>query len=100
MITSVHYKPKKISEINPKTDQKIALIGKIVEITPNNSFILDDETAKAEIFFDKDVELDQTIRVFCSIEDNYLKADIVQSINGFDLDLFKKVEELYRKAGV
>jgi uncharacterized protein YdeI (BOF family) len=96
---SLHYKPKKISEVNLRTDNRISLLGKIIE-TKENSFVLEDSSAKIEIFSDAAVEVNKTVRVFCSVAEQQLKADVIQSLNGFDVDLFNRVEELYRKKGV
>jgi hypothetical protein len=93
-----HYSPRKISSIS-KTDSKVALIGKIAG-TSENSFILEDETGKIEIFSEERAKEGELVRVFCSSLDGKLKADIVQNLKGFDLNLFKKVEELYRKEGL
>jgi hypothetical protein len=93
-----HYSPRKISSIS-KTDLKIALIGKIAKVS-ENSFILEDETGKVEIFSEEEVREGEPVRVFCSLVDGKLKADIVQSLKGLDLNLFKKVEELYKREGL
>jgi uncharacterized protein YdeI (BOF family) len=96
---NLHYKPKKISEINLKADSRISLLGKITEVR-ENSFMLEDNSAKIEIFSDIPVEANKLVRVFCSVAENQLKADVVQSLNGFDVDLFNRVEELYRSKGL
>ncbi|MDI6798715.1 MAG: hypothetical protein QMD12_01820 [Candidatus Aenigmarchaeota archaeon] len=96
---ALRYIPKKISEINSKTDSRIAIVGKVIE-QGENSFVLEDDSGKVEIESEEEVELNKTVRVFCSLTENQLKADIVQSLNGFDLNLFNKVKELYNKAGV
>jgi hypothetical protein len=93
-----HYLPRKISSISKK-DLKVVLIGKVVE-TSENSFILEDETGKAEIFSEEEVREGNLVRVFCSLLDGKLKADIVQSLKGLDLNLFKRVEELYKREGL
>jgi len=93
-----HYPPRKISSIS-KTDSRIALIGRIIKVA-ENSFVLEDETGKIEIFSDQEVKEGELVRVFCSLLDGKLKADIVQSLKGFDLNLFKRVEELYKKEGL
>lgn len=95
MIT--HYKPRKISTI-AETDSKVVLVGNIIS-TGKNSFILDDGESRAEIISEKPVEK-KFVKVFCSIVEDKLKADIIQSLEGIDLNLFKKVEELYNKAGI
>jgi len=96
---ALHYKPRKISEINVKSDNKVAFIGNVVELG-ENSFILDDGSAKAEIVFEGEVRKDKTVRVFCSIVENQLRADVVQNLEGLDLNLFKRVSELYNRVGL
>ena len=96
---TLYYKPKKVSEINLKSDSRISLIGKIIE-KKDDSFVLDDGSGKIEIFSEEEVEENKLIRVFCSIIEKQIKADIIQDLNGFDLNLFNKVRELYNKAGV
>jgi hypothetical protein len=93
-----HYLPRKISSIS-KTDSKIALIGKIAE-NGENSFILEDDSGRAEIFCEEETKQGELVRVFCSVIEGKLKADIVQSLKGLDLNLFKKVEELYKREGL
>jgi hypothetical protein len=99
LFENLHYKPKKISEVNLKNDKKISLLGKIVEVR-EDFFILDDNSGKIEIFSDTLVEANKLIRVFCSVFEQRLKADVIQNLNGFDIDLFNRIEELYRKKGV
>ncbi|MCS7106280.1 MAG: hypothetical protein NZ942_03120 [Candidatus Aenigmarchaeota archaeon] len=94
-----HYKPKKIAEINFEKDNKIALVGKVLDQL-ENSFVLEDETGNIEIFFEGKVRKGQIVRVFCSVIESQVRADIVQSLEGLDLEFFKKVEEMYRKAGL
>jgi len=95
----LHYKPKNVSELNVKTDSRVAIIGKVVDIG-DNTFVLEDKTGKVEIVFDGMIENNQLVRVFCSIVEEKLKADIVQDLKNFDVELFFKVKELYNKAGV
>jgi len=95
---SDHYLPKKISSIS-KTDSKLAIIGNVSELS-ENSFTLDDGSGKIEIISDQPVEKGELIRVFCSSFDGKLKADAIQNLRGFDLNLFKKIEELYTKEGL
>ncbi len=96
-----HYIPKKISQLTSK-DSRISLVGNIIQ-SKENSFILDDGTAKAEISFEGELKGNEgelkskLVRVFCSIADEKLKADVVQPLEGLDLNLFKKVEDLYNK---
>ncbi|MEM5802307.1 MAG: hypothetical protein QXQ18_02905 [Candidatus Aenigmatarchaeota archaeon] len=92
------YKFRNVSSIS-KSDTQVALIGKITE-TLENSFLLSDDTGNIEIFFDGPVEKGKIVRVFCRLIDGSLKADIVQELNNFDLNLYKKVKDLYNKVGL
>jgi len=101
--TSTHYKPRRIAEIDFRNDTKVALIGRVAAIGENN-FTLEDEKGKVEIIFEKlnseNVKPEKFYRIFCSVVEKRLQADIVQNLNSFDPNLFNKVEELYRKSGV
>jgi hypothetical protein len=97
-VFAVHYRPRKISELSPK-DSKIAIVGNITQ-RKDSSFVLDDGTARIEVFFDNDTVnvLDiKLARAFCSVMEDKLHADIVQKLDGMDLDLFKKTEDLYSR---
>lgn len=107
---AVRYMPRKISDIE-KNDTRIAVMGKIIE-SKESSFILDDGSGKIEIY----VQLEGTeemanninakvgiggfVRVFCTIIGTQLKADVVQSLQGLDVEQLKKIEGLYNKAGI
>ena len=93
-----NYKPKKISEVT-RDDARVSVIGKVVEVG-SNSFMLQDESNTTEVFSDIPAEKDKFVRVYCSVIEGQLKADVIQDLTGFDFGLFKKVEELYNKAGV
>ncbi|MFH7860933.1 MAG: hypothetical protein QW602_02960 [Candidatus Aenigmatarchaeota archaeon] len=95
----LRYKPKRIGEINFEKDNRIALVGKVIEQI-ENSFILADETGNVEIFFEGELRKNQVVRAFCSIVEGQLKADIVQNLNGLNLELFRNVEEIYKKVGL
>lgn len=99
MMPVLRYKPKKIVEINFEKDNRIALIGKVLEQL-ENSFVLEDETGNVEIFFEGELRKGQVVRAFCSIVEGQLKADIVQSLDGLNLKLLREVEEMYKKAGL
>ena len=93
-----HYFQKQVSEVTPN-DSRVSIIGNVAGVG-ENSFVLDDGTGKIEIISDVRVEKDRLVRAFCSVIDEKLKADIVQDVEGLDLNLFKKVKELYNRAGV
>lgn len=102
------YVPKGISEIS-KNDKKVSVVGKIVDVT-TDSFIMDDDSGKIEVFFGDDqqtgvagtenISPKKTIRAFCSVVGDELRLDVVQDLTGLDLNLLKTVDDLYSKAGV
>jgi hypothetical protein len=92
------YVPRKIAEIK-SSDTRVSVIGRIVE-SGNNSITLEDESGRAEIFSEHPAEVGKLVRVFCTAIEGRLKAEIVQSLNGFDINLFQKVQDLYRKVGI
>lgn len=89
-----NYRPKKISELDLKTDLKVSLVGTVENIL-ENSFVLNDGE-KIEIAAESVPEKGKKIRVFCSVLDQQLKADIIQSVN-FDDELYKKSHDFFRK---
>ncbi|MBI2084456.1 MAG: hypothetical protein HYT70_02490 [Candidatus Aenigmarchaeota archaeon] len=93
-----HYTPKEISKVDSK-DSRVCLIGKVVD-SAGNSFVLDDGTGKIEIIYDGAIDANKLVRVFCSIADEKLKADVVQDVEDLDMNLFKKVKGLYNLTGV
>ncbi|MFH7880776.1 MAG: hypothetical protein QXI09_02085 [Candidatus Aenigmatarchaeota archaeon] len=83
-----------------KDDLKIAIIGKVEEIG-ENYFILKDEFGKIKINFTifdeniKNLKEGSIIRVFCTKIDNEIYCDFFQNLEGLDLNLYKKIENLY-----
>lgn len=71
-----------------------------VVLAGENVFELEDSSGKIEIFSESPANVGDLVRAFCTIVDGRLKADAVQSLNGLDLNLYQKVQELYRKVGV
>lgn len=92
------YVPKKISSVK-NSDARVSLMGKIIS-SEENTFVIEDSSGKTEVVSEKPVEAGSVVRVFCTNVDGRLKADAVQSLNGMDLNLYQKTEELYRKAGL
>ena len=82
-----------------KTDNKVAVIGKVVDLG-ESSFTVEDETGKTEIFSDQKVATEEVVRAFCNIVEGKLHSDIVQKLQNLDINLFKKIEELYNRAGL
>lgn len=103
-----HYVKIKIEEINPETDSKIKIMGFVVD-KKDDTVILDDGSKKAKVFVDnitivEKMNINQLIRVFGSTlptdEGFEIKADAVQDLSNLNINLYKKVEELYNKMGV
>jgi len=92
---ALHYKPRKISSIK-ENDFRVSIIGKVIEIK-ENSFIISDESGELEIFSKKPLEKNSIVRVFCSREEDKFKADAVQDLKGFDLNLYNRIKELYKR---
>ena len=108
MLYKNHYEKKKIMEINPETDSKVKIMGFVVD-KKEDTLILDDGSGKVRVFFDlpsvtERIEINQLIRIFGSVvptENGFdVKADIIQDLSGLDINLYKKVEELYNRMGV
>jgi uncharacterized protein YdeI (BOF family) len=103
-----HYVKKKIEEINPETDLKVKLLGFVVD-KKDDTFILDDGSKKVKVFVDnpaivEKMNINQLIRIFGSTlptdEGFEIKADVVQDLSNLNINLYKKVDELYNKMGV
>ena len=103
-----HYEKRKIPEINPDIDLKVKVLGFVVD-KKDDTILLDDGSGKVRVFIDmpeimEKVDANKLIRVFGStlpIDNGFeIKADIVQDLSGLNIDLYKKVEELYNKMGV
>jgi len=103
-----HYVKRKIPEINPEVDLKVKVMGFVVD-KKNDTIVLDDGSSKIKIFVDMPgmidkIDINQLIRVFGSTlptEDGFeIKADAIQDLSGLNINLYKKVEELYNKMGV
>ncbi|MCS7093636.1 MAG: hypothetical protein RMJ18_00375 [Candidatus Aenigmarchaeota archaeon] len=91
-----HYKGKKIVAID-KDDFRIFITGKIVE-HGDNYIVVEDDTGKIKINHNlSDLKNIKTVRVFCTKIDNELFCDFIQNLEGLDLELYNKVEDLYLK---
>ena len=103
-----HYLKKFISEINPDTDLKIKLIGFVVD-KKDDTIVLDDGSGKVNVFVDipnmmEKININQLVRVFGSTlptENGFeIKADLIQDLTNLNINLYKKVDELYKEVGV
>ncbi|MBU5687953.1 MAG: hypothetical protein KQA41_02610 [Candidatus Aenigmarchaeota archaeon] len=101
-----HYVKKYINEVNPEIDFKVKIVGLVVDKT-DSSILIDDGKDKVKVFLEPEmiekIGIHQLVSVFGSTipsEDGFeLKADLVQDLTGLNLNLYKKVEELYKKWG-
>lgn len=103
-----HYENRKIPEINPDVDLKVKVLGFVVD-KKDDTIVLDDGRGKVKVYIDipgmmEGIKINQLIRVFGSTlptEDGFeIKADTIQDLSNLNIDLYKKVEELYNKMGV
>lgn len=103
-----HYEKRKIPGINPDEDLKVNILGFVVD-KKDDTMVLDDGSGKIKVFVDmpgmmEKIEINKLIRVFGSTlptEDGFeIKADAIQDLSNLNINLYKKVEELYNKVGV
>lgn len=86
---------KSISEIHPDSDVRIRITGTIIDVGPN-SIVLDDGSGKIEVYFEElpKVRQGQLVRVITRILpliDGYeCKGEVLQNLDGFNLELYKK----------
>jgi uncharacterized protein YdeI (BOF family) len=103
-----HYVKRKIPEINPDADLKVKVLGFVVD-KKDDTLMIDDGSGKVKVFVDipsvmEKININQLVRVFGSTlptEDGFeIKADVIQDLSNLNINLYKKVEELYNKMGV
>ncbi|MCD6403063.1 MAG: hypothetical protein J7K98_01900 [Candidatus Aenigmarchaeota archaeon] len=100
------YVPKKISEIDPENDTRVRVTGTVIDVTDDSIFI-DDGTGTVRVSIQGNlpefVKNGLLIRVFGIVyqtsEGFEILANIIQNLDGLDLNLFKKVKELYNRWG-
>ena len=86
---------KSISDIHPDSDVRIRIIGTVIDVGPN-SIVLDDGSGKMEVYFEEvpEVKSGQLVRVITRILpliDGYeCKGEVLQNLEGFNLELYKK----------
>ncbi len=103
-----HYSIRKIANVNLEVDFKVSVLGMVVD-KKDDVLVLDDGTGKVQVFVDSvevldNIDVNKTVRIFGSTiptdEGFELKADIVQNMSSLDINLYKKVNELYNRMGV
>lgn len=100
------YVKKYINDVNPEIDFKVKIVGLVIDKT-DSSIVIDDGKGKVRVFLEPEmlekIDIHQLIAVFGSTipsEEGFeLKADVIQDLTGLNLNLYKKVEELYKKWG-
>jgi hypothetical protein len=100
-IRRVPAREKKISEIIPEVDLRVRLTGTVISVN-DNSIILDDGSGNAEIIFDEKPNLKQgelvrvVTRIVPLLDGFQCRAECVQSLKDFDIDLYKKAKEIIK----
>ncbi len=91
-----------IAEINPERDVRVRLTGTVLGVS-NNSMMLDDGNSRTEITFDSSeamagIEMGTLVRVVCRVLpliDGYeCRGEAIQSLEDFDLGLWKRAKEV------
>ncbi|KXB03171.1 hypothetical protein AKJ45_02295 [candidate division MSBL1 archaeon SCGC-AAA261F19] len=97
-------RPRRISEIKTG-DEQIQVVGLVVDKGEAELF-LDDGTGRLPVLFEDpgtvdDIDVGSKIRVFgtpLSVADSYeLHAEIIQKLEGLDLNLYRKVKHEEKK---
>lgn len=97
-------KLRRISEIKTGDDQ-VQVVGLVVH-KEEAELLLDDGSGRLPVLFEdpaivNDIDIGSKIRVFgppLSVEDSYeLHAEIIQKLEGLDLDLYKEVRHEEKK---
>lgn len=97
-------KPRRIAQIKTG-DEQIQVVGLVVD-EKESSITIDDGSGKLNVLYEdpalvKEVEVGSKVRVFgtpLNIGDSHeIHAEIMQKIDGLDLDLYKKVMHEVRK---
>lgn len=92
---------KRIADIHPESDVRVKLMGTVID-TGSNSIVLDDGSGKIEIYFEEipNVRQGQLVRIVTRILpliDGYeCRGELLQNLDGFNLELYKKVKVIVR----
>jgi len=93
---------KMIIDIRPETDVRVKLIGTVIDAS-ETSLILDDGTGKIEISFDEPIftnpnQLVKVIaRIMPLIDGFECKGEVLQTLEDFDLNLYRKARDIIRR---
>jgi hypothetical protein len=92
---------KKISDIQPESDVRVRLLGTVID-SSLNSVVLDDGSGKIEVYFEEQPKVRQgqlvriVARILPLIDGFECKGELIQNLDGFNLDLYKRVKEIMR----
>jgi len=92
---------KRIADIHPESDVRVRITGTVID-SSLNSVVLDDGSGKMEIYFEEEpkVRNGQLIRIIARIlpliDGFECRGEVIQSLDGFNLELYKKVKEIVR----
>jgi hypothetical protein len=92
---------KRIADIQPEADVRVRLLGTVID-SSLNSVVLDDGSGKIEIYFEDqpNVRNGQLVRVITRIlpliDGFECKGEVLQNLDDFNLDLYKKTKEIVR----
>jgi len=88
---------KKISEISPE-DIRVAVIGTVVD-KGDGKIVIDDGSDNINVFLDDENKLEtgKLLRIVGRVnkDDLSISAEAVQDFSKFNLELYKKLKELY-----
>lgn len=97
-MSKYQYLDKEIKAI--EEGDRVRILGTIVE-KGNDYFALEDNTGKIKVkLSSKELEKyqkGQLVRVFGEIKDNKFDPTLIQSMEGFNLNLYQKVKEILNK---
>ncbi len=86
-----------ISDINPETDVRVRLVGRILGID-EHTIMLDDGSGTAEIIYEANevaAEPGDTVRLFCRVlplETSFeLRLELIQDMSKLDLGMYRKI---------
>lgn len=88
---------RRVSDINPETDVRVRLLGRVIDKAEGAAFI-DDGTGTAQVILEENIDklnTNDVVRVFCRVlplESGYeLRGEIIQDMRALDLDLYRKI---------
>ena len=90
---------KKITDIQPEFDVRVRLTGTVIDVS-SNSVVIDDGSGKVDVYFEEQpsVQSGQFIRVITRvlplIDGFECRGEAIQTLEGFNLDLYKKAKEI------